>query len=86
MYVYIYICVCGPGPNGVLYNYLREGHGKAILRNPGGREQNQGPWSCRLMWPLLPQTEEATAQDSWCPELRVQRLWTCMTVLAFSLS
>lgn len=38
------------------------------------------------MWPLLPQTEEATAQDSWCPELRVQRLWTCMTVLAFSLS
>lgn len=64
--VYIYIYVARPQWGAV---QLLEGGdtGRQFRRNPGGREQSHGSWSCHLMWPLLPQTEEAAAQATGCP-------------------
>lgn len=86
MYVYIYICVCGPGPNGVLYNYLREETRKG---NSGGTQveesKTKGPGAAIWCGLYFPQMEEAAAHDS-VPRALGAELWTCMTVLAFSLS
>lgn len=65
--VYVYMCVCvWPWPQwGAVQLFEGGDTERQFRRNPGGREQNQGPWSCHLMWPLLPPDGR-----SRCPRFR----------------
>lgn len=75
-----------PGPSGVLYSYLRGRHRKAIQEEPRWKRAKPRVLELPSDVASAPTDGRSRCPSHRVPQLRVQRLWTCMTVLAFSLS